>query len=147
MKKMYFIKFFFLQIGWHDFAFFDPTMYETLRKLIVDAELPNAHEIFSTLDLTFSVELSPEEGGKRVDLIDGGQDCAVTATNVRSYARKYALQRMEVCAKKPLKVYGFFLKCYLLPFGEYTPLSSKGKRSPPVHTFLLPCGRLQAYPK
>ena len=80
-------------------------MYETLRKLIVDAELPNATEMFSTLDLTFSVELSPDEGGKRVDLIPGGHECAVTPANVRSYARKYALQRMEVCAKKALKVW------------------------------------------
>lgn len=79
-------------------------MYETLRKLIVDAELPNAIEMFSTLDLTFSVELSPDEGGKRVHLIPGGHECAVTPANVRSYARKYALQRMEVCAKKALKV-------------------------------------------
>ncbi len=81
-------------------------MYETLRKLIVDAELPNATEMFSTLDLTFSVELSPDEGGKRVDLIPGGHECAVTPANVRSYARKYALQRMETCAKKALKVWG-----------------------------------------
>ena len=80
-------------------------MYETLRKLIVDAGLPNALEMFSTLDLTFSVELSPDEGGKRVDLMPGGQEFAVTPANVRSYARKYALQRMEVCAKKALKVW------------------------------------------
>ena len=93
-----------LQIGWHDFAFFDPTMYETLRKLIVDAELPNAAEMFSTLDLTFSVELSADEGGKRVDLTVGGQDVSVNPTNVRAYARKYAIQRMELCAKKALKV-------------------------------------------
>ncbi|XP_028405111.1 E3 ubiquitin-protein ligase UBR5-like isoform X2 [Dendronephthya gigantea] len=91
------------EIGWHDFAFFDPTMYETLRKLIVDAELPNATEMFSTLDLTFSVELSPDEGGKRVDLIAGGQELPVNPTNVRAYARKYAMQRMELCAKKALK--------------------------------------------
>lgn len=93
-----------MQIGWHDFAFFDPTMYETLRKLIVDAELPNASGVFTELDLTFSVQLSPDEGGKRVDLIPGGHDCSVTPSNVRCYARKYALQRMEVCAKKALKV-------------------------------------------
>jgi E3 ubiquitin-protein ligase EDD1 len=80
-------------------------MYETLRKLIVDAELPNATELFSALDITFSVELSPDEGGKRVDLMPGGQECAVTPANVHSYARKYALQRMEVCAKKTLKVW------------------------------------------
>lgn len=108
-------------------------MYETLRKLIVDAELPNAHEIFSTLDLTFSVELSPEEGGKRVDLIHGGQECTVTASNVRSYARKYALQRMEVCAKKPLKVWALF-KVLPPPLWRIYITSIKGKGSPSFDT-------------
>lgn len=79
-------------------------MYETLRKLIVDAEQSNACEMFTTLDLTFSVELSSDEGGKRVDLIPGGSNTPVTPANVRMYAWKYAVLRMETCVKRALRV-------------------------------------------
>ncbi len=49
------------KIGWHDLAFFDPMMYESLRQLVVDAETKEASLLFATLDLNFCVELSPEE--------------------------------------------------------------------------------------
>ena len=49
------------KISWHDLAFFDPVMYESLRQLILDAETKDGSLVFSALDLTFSVELSPEE--------------------------------------------------------------------------------------
>ena len=52
------------KIGWHDLAFFDPVMYESLRQLVVDSETnKDASLMFAALDLTFSVELSPEEVG------------------------------------------------------------------------------------
>ena len=50
------------QISWHDLAFFDPILYESLRHLIEDAKRPDATEIFSSLDLTYCVQLRAEEG-------------------------------------------------------------------------------------
>ncbi len=49
------------KIGWHDLAFFDPVMYESLRQLVLDAETKDASLMFAALDLTFCVELCPEE--------------------------------------------------------------------------------------
>ena len=44
------------QIRWHDLAFLDPTMYESLRGLLADTELKDAAQILSALDLTFTVD-------------------------------------------------------------------------------------------
>lgn len=49
------------RIGWHDLAFFDPVMYESLRSLVEDAETKDAQLIFTALDLNFCVELGTEE--------------------------------------------------------------------------------------
>lgn len=49
------------RIGWHDLAFFDPVMYESLRTLVEDSETKDASLIFAALDLNFSVELCAEE--------------------------------------------------------------------------------------
>ena len=51
------------KIGWHDFAFFDPVMYESLRQLVVDSDSKDASVMFAAMDLTFSIELSAEEVG------------------------------------------------------------------------------------
>ena len=49
-------------INWHDLAFYDPVMYESLRTLIHDAETSrDAAAMFTALDLTFSIELPAEE--------------------------------------------------------------------------------------
>lgn len=58
------------KIGWHDLAFFDPVMYESLRQLVLDAETKDASIIFAALDLIFCVELGPEE--VRVVTFTGG---------------------------------------------------------------------------
>ena len=47
-------------LGWHDLAFFDPVMYESLRSLVDDAEVKDS-QIISSLDLNFCVELCAEE--------------------------------------------------------------------------------------
>ena len=44
------------QIRWHDLAFLDPTMYESLRGLLADTELKDAGQILSALDLTITVD-------------------------------------------------------------------------------------------
>lgn len=40
-------------IRFHDLAFFDPVMYESLRQLVLDAESKDKESLFSTLDLNF----------------------------------------------------------------------------------------------
>jgi len=40
-------------ILFHDLAFFDPVMYESLRQLVLDAESKDKESLFSTLDLNF----------------------------------------------------------------------------------------------
>jgi len=45
-------------IRFHDLAFFDPVIYESLRQLVVDAETKDSNSLFSALDLTFRYEFS-----------------------------------------------------------------------------------------
>jgi len=90
-------------IRWHDLAFFDPGMYESLRQLVLDAETKNSTTLFSALDLTFSIELSNEEGGDMVELIPGGRDVAVTSQNVYEYVRRYAEYRMIKAQERALE--------------------------------------------
>lgn len=40
-------------LRFHDLAFFDPVMYESLRQLVLDAESKDKESLFSTLDLNF----------------------------------------------------------------------------------------------
>lgn len=50
-------------------------------------------QLFSALELTFSIDLSAEEGGASVELIKGGRDIEVNASNVYTYVRKYSQYR------------------------------------------------------
>ena len=83
-------------IRFHDLAFFDPVVYESFRQLVVEAETKDV----SGLDLTFSIDLSPEEAGgsssasSSVDLIANGKDVEVTSHNIYAYVRRYAQYRM-----------------------------------------------------
>ncbi|XP_044743814.1 E3 ubiquitin-protein ligase UBR5 isoform X2 [Chrysoperla carnea] len=87
----------------HDLAFFDPVVYESLRQLVVDAETKESNSLFSALDLTFSIDLNPEEGGGTQDLITGGRNIEVTASNVYDYVRKYAECRMIRTQEKAIE--------------------------------------------
>ena len=49
------------KISWHDLAFFDPVMYESLRQLVVDSETKDASLMFTALDMNFCVEACAEE--------------------------------------------------------------------------------------
>lgn len=40
-------------VRFHDLAFFDPVVYESLRQLVVDAETSDSHSLFAALDLNF----------------------------------------------------------------------------------------------
>ncbi|VVC25628.1 Hypothetical protein CINCED_3A013222 [Cinara cedri] len=81
-------------IRFHDLAFFDPVMYESLRQLVLDAESKHKEALFSALELNFSIDLSQEEGGGSVELISNGVDTEVTHINVYDYVRRYAEFRM-----------------------------------------------------
>lgn len=41
-------------IKFHDLAFFDAVVYESLRQLVVDAETKDSNSLFSALDLNFT---------------------------------------------------------------------------------------------
>lgn len=41
------------QIRFHDLAFFDPVLYESLRQLVKDSQSRNGGSILSSLELTF----------------------------------------------------------------------------------------------
>ncbi|KAK4302521.1 hypothetical protein Pmani_025398 [Petrolisthes manimaculis] len=91
-------------IRFHDLAFFDPVMYESLRKLVLDAENKDTGtDVFKALDLNFSIDLIPEEGGTNVELISGGRTVEVTTGNVYDYVRKYAEYRMVKSQEKALQ--------------------------------------------
>ncbi|CAH2068813.1 unnamed protein product, partial [Iphiclides podalirius] len=90
-------------IRFHDLAFFDPVVYESLRQLVVDAETGDSHSLFAALDLNFSLEMCEEEGGGCVELVPGGREIEVTALNVYDYVRKYAQHRMVHSQEKALE--------------------------------------------
>lgn len=91
-------------ISWHDLAFFDPVLYESLRQLILDAKTnPEAVSSLQALDLRFCVDLCAEEGGGQVELTLGGRNIEVTQSNVYEYVRRYALKRMLKSQEKALQ--------------------------------------------
>lgn len=91
-------------VAWHDLAFFDPVLYESLRQLILDSEnSKDSCAFFQSLDLRFSIDLCEEEGGNHVDLIPSGRNIEVNANNVYDYVRKYALYRMVHSQERALQ--------------------------------------------
>lgn len=54
------------QVNWHDFAFFDHVMYESLRQLILASQSQDAYAVFAAMDLAFAIDLCKEEGGGQV---------------------------------------------------------------------------------
>ena len=54
------------------------------------------------------------QGGEQVELIPGGSDIEVTASNVYDYVRRYAEYRMVDSAEKCLQVnFSFTVKCQI----------------------------------
>lgn len=91
------------RVGWHDLAFFDPLLYESLRQVVIDAESKDSNTIFSALDLTFCIDLCTEEGGGSVELIPGGGSIEVNSQNVYDYVRRYAEYRMMKSQERALE--------------------------------------------
>ena len=87
-------------------AFFDPGVYESLRKTILDSRKPNGAECLANLGLTFAVSLRPEEGGETVELVPNGGSVAVTPDNILEYVKKYAMLRMIEINGESLQVCG-----------------------------------------
>ncbi|KAJ9581589.1 hypothetical protein L9F63_023236, partial [Diploptera punctata] len=114
-------------IKFHDLAFFDPVIYESLRQLVVDAETKDSNSLFSALDLTFSIDLSVEEGGGTMDLGGPNRESVVTAQNVYDYVRKYAEYRMIKAQEKALEAIrtGVF---DVLPAGSLDGLTAEDLR-------------------
>ncbi|KAK4337375.1 hypothetical protein RND71_043332 [Anisodus tanguticus] len=91
-------------VAWHDLAFFDPVLYESLRQLILDSEnSKDSFTYFQLLDSKFSIDLCEEEGGGHVDLIPNGRNIEVNASNAYDYIRKYALYRMVQSQERALQ--------------------------------------------
>ncbi|XP_056647890.1 E3 ubiquitin-protein ligase hyd isoform X1 [Diorhabda sublineata] len=90
-------------IKFHDLAFFDSLVYESLRQLVVGAETKDSKSLFSALELNFTIDLFPEEGGGTVELVPGGKDLEVTSSNVYDYVRKYAYYRMIKVQEKAIE--------------------------------------------
>uniref|UniRef100_A0A6Q2Y8Z3 Ubiquitin protein ligase E3 component n-recognin 5 n=1 Tax=Esox lucius TaxID=8010 RepID=A0A6Q2Y8Z3_ESOLU len=90
------------KVNWHDFAFFDPVMYESLRQLIRHSQAGEAEAVFAAMDLAFAIDLCKEEGAGQVELLSGGVNVPVTPLNVYEYVRKYAEHRMLGVAEQPL---------------------------------------------
>nr|XP_031849236.1 E3 ubiquitin-protein ligase UBR5 [Nomia melanderi] len=114
-------------IRFHDLAFFDSVIYESLRQFVIDSETKDSNSLFSALDLTFSIDLCPEEGGGSIELIPNGRDIEVTASNVYDYVRKYAEVRMIKVQEKALHAMkeGVF---DVLPEGAFDGLTSEDLR-------------------
>lgn len=91
-------------VRFHDLAFFDPVVFESLRQLVLDAEARPARDgLISALELCFSVDLCSEEGGGSVELAPRGAEVAVTRLNVYDYVRRYAVYRMVRCQQHALE--------------------------------------------
>ena len=92
-------------IRFHDLAFFDPVIYESLRQLVMDTEKSgvDGSQALQALDLTFNIDLCVEEGGGSIELIANGRDVEVTNVNIYQYVRKYAEYRMVTSQEKALK--------------------------------------------
>ena len=96
-------------IRFHDLAFFDPVIYESLRQLVVDAEKPGVEggpsgSALQALDLTFSIDLCVEEGGGSVELLANGNltlsptqgYCIIFRSRYGSEQCQYLFIRQEV---------------------------------------------------
>lgn len=69
---------------WHDLAFFDPVLYESLRQLVADSQ-SWGDDVLEAVDLTFMVDLQNEEGGGQVgDLFNNARNLFSESFNMFS---------------------------------------------------------------
>ena len=72
--------------------------------MVLNSREENGTELLVSMGLNFSVMLSPEEGGKVHELVEGGASLSVTPGNVYDYVQKYAELRMTGICWEPLNV-------------------------------------------
>eukprot|EP00041_Stephanoeca_diplocostata_P003906 m.39184 g.39184 ORF g.39184 m.39184 type:complete len:2594 (-) comp14703_c0_seq1:398-8179(-) len=116
-------------IAWHDLAFFDPLMYESLRKTIVAATAGDgtAADTFAEWGLTFQIDKPPWLGGGTHDLVLRGDSIPVTGKNVHEYVALYAKYLMVDSVKPALDAMqkGLLL---VLPAAAFDGLSAEDLR-------------------
>lgn len=81
-------------MNWHDLAFYDSALFESLRKLVVSAQTdPDSVE---EMDLTFEIDDSTVDEGatQLIALIPNGSSVKVTRQNIYNYVRRYAHYKM-----------------------------------------------------
>jgi E3 ubiquitin-protein ligase EDD1 len=83
-------------ITWFDLAFYDPSIFDSLRSIVFNesAALPHSTEFYESLQLTFAVDLPAEEGGGTLELKPGGENIPVTKENVLEYIYLFVEQRL-----------------------------------------------------
>lgn len=112
-----------LPIGWHDFAFFNTQLYESLRQLMKvahEAQLlgiaGSPEDPLLEYNLNFTIVPREEEGGSgnivdgkattsnTINLIANGEEVDVDSNNVFQYVKKYCITRMITIVKPQLDV-------------------------------------------
>ncbi|KAH9510695.1 E3 ubiquitin-protein ligase ubr5 [Dermatophagoides farinae] len=114
-------------VRWHDLAFFDSELYESLRQLILDAQSNNKEEILAECDFRFAIDLPPEEGGHGVELIQNGRNIRVTPQNVYDYVRRYAQYKMVESQEKAIKAIRAGI-CDVIPLFSFDGLTPEDFR-------------------
>jgi E3 ubiquitin-protein ligase EDD1 len=81
------------KVNWHDLAFYDSALFESLRKLVLAAQ--TEPETVEEMDLTFEIDDSTAEGATQLrELVPGGSNMKVTRHNIYNYVRRYANYKM-----------------------------------------------------
>lgn len=97
---------------WHDFAFFDSTVYEGLRQLLLyttPARPEGTSDSILDYNLTFSLLAAPEEGGSvrgpsaQHPLVPGGDKIDVNSVNIYEFVKRYAEFKMREVINEPLE--------------------------------------------
>uniref|UniRef100_A0A914GSS8 HECT domain-containing protein n=1 Tax=Globodera rostochiensis TaxID=31243 RepID=A0A914GSS8_GLORO len=83
-------------LNWFDLAFFDPSLFDSLRSIVYNEENDEYHpsEFYEQLEMTFSVDLPAEEGGGHIELKPDGANIAVTRDNVLEYICLFVEHRL-----------------------------------------------------
>lgn len=90
------------RVNWPDLAFYDSTIFESLRKLVLSAK--EDPESVADYELTFAVDDEDCDGKvSSVELIPDGAGVGVTHHNVYAYVRKYAQYKMVTKWEKAVK--------------------------------------------
>ena len=80
-------------MNWHDLAFYDSALFESLRKLVLSAQ--SDPESVEEMDLTFEIDDSTAEGATQLrELVPGGSNMKVSRHNIYTYVRRYANYKM-----------------------------------------------------